>query len=213
MRQHYKSKLLVAFGCIVTWQTANSQPEMGIRVGSFYVDPQYTNTSEYIDNIYYRDEAIGGVVGSYVNHFSPSLDVQSDWNRHRLGFSVNTDITEYSSNSDANNYHDVFSKLDGQLDITKDSYLKGAFNYDYAHEGRGSPDQRLGYGRTFYDNKGFNGLFHQQFNRLSFESAIDINRYDCLGSQSHTEESGVRLLRQPPDRTPRGSGGRRLPTP
>lgn len=172
-----KSSLALAISSLLVPAAVNAET-LGMHAGGFYLQPSYTNTAEYIDNMYYRDASVGGNVGSFINHFKPGFAAVSNWNRHKLGLNINADIAEYGTQSDANNYHDIMANLDGQLDITRDSYLKGFLNYGYLHEGRGSPDQALGLGRTFYDKKQFNGVFHQKFNRVSLEAGFDGQRFD-----------------------------------
>ncbi len=149
----------------------------GIRRGSFILYPKLSIDQEYDSNIFKQDKLIGEV-DSYVVHFKPGFLLTSDWSRHLLSLSVDTDITQYSTQGDANNYEEVFVDLTARLDVLRDSYLDAAFNYTSLHEDRGSPDQVGGSTPTVYDEKRIDLAYMHKFNRVSVKPAMLLLRAD-----------------------------------
>ncbi len=162
---------------IVEERQRDAYAAKGSRLGTFLFYPKMTLDNEYDSNIFKRDSRVGEV-DSYIAHFKPGFSINSDWNRHSLYFSLDTDLALYSSQADANNYNDVFVGLGGQFDVLKDSAFDASFNYDKLHEDRGSPDQRGGSTPTFYDNKTLALAYSHKFNRLSVKPAFQFSRLD-----------------------------------
>ena len=149
----------------------------GLRSGSFLFLPSMDVTNEYNSNIYMRDKTYG-VTDSYIAHYKPGLDVRSNWTRHALNFTLNTDITQYATLPDQNNYHDVMVNADGKLDLTRNSFFTGGIAYNDLHENRGSPDQINGTGPTFYSSKIIDSFYNQKFNRMALKTGLNTTRYD-----------------------------------
>lgn len=149
----------------------------GIVAGGFMIYPKLDINNEYDSNIYKRDKQLG-VVDSYVAHFSPGFDIKSNWNQHALNFSFDSDLTLYGTQSDQNNYQDIFTRLDGRLDVLRDSFMDAAFSFNSVHEDRGSPDQVAGSTPTFYDTKNLQGFYTHKFNHVSVKGGLDVIRYD-----------------------------------
>jgi len=163
----------------------------GLRAGSFLFLPTMTLGNEYNSNIYMRDKSLDtpthkGVVESYVAHYKPGFEVNSNWTRHALNFTLNTDITQYASLPDQNNYHDVMAGIDGKLDLTRDSSFSGGIAYNDVHENRGSPDQINGVGPTFYSTKIIDTFYNQKFNRIAIKTGVNASRYDYQNVESST---------------------------
>lgn len=154
--------------------------QQGIRAGGFTVLPKMDMTNQYDSNIYKRDKKLGAnaEVDSYVAHFRPGVDVRSNWNRHALNLSFDSDMTQYATQGSQNNYEDLRTRLDGRLDVVRDSHLDAGFGYNSLHEDRGSPDQIAGKGPTFYDNKVFDAFYTHKLNRVSVKGGGDAIRYD-----------------------------------
>jgi hypothetical protein len=157
-------------------ERASYMPQ-GVMAGGFTVFPRLDINNEYDSNIYKRDEALG-VVDSYIAHFSPGFDVKSNWNQHALNFSFDSDLPLYATQGENNNYQDIFTRLDGRLDVVRDSYLDTAFSFNSVHEDRGSPDQVAGITPTFYDTKSMEGAYTHKFNRISVKGGMNAMRYD-----------------------------------
>ncbi len=149
----------------------------GLHVGSFTVMPKLDIDNQYDTNIYKQDKSLNPT-DSYVAHFRPGFNVRSGWSRHALNFMLDTDITEYANHGDLNNYEDVFTRLDGRLEVVRDSHLDTGFNFNSVHEDRGSPDQIAGRGPTFYDTKALDSFYTHKLNRLAVKAGLDTIRYD-----------------------------------
>lgn len=149
----------------------------GIRAGSFVVSPKLDIDNQYDTNIYKQDKSLNPV-DSYVAHFRPGVNVRSDWSRHALNLLFDSDYTQYATQGDQNNYQDMFTRLDGRLEVLRDSHLDGGFSYNSLHEDRGSPDQIAGRAPTFYDTKAIDAFYTHKFNRVSVKGGLDTIRYD-----------------------------------
>lgn len=149
----------------------------GIRMSSFVFSPKLDVDNQYDTNIYKQDKNLNPV-DSYVAHFRPGLNVRSDWNRHALNLMFDSDITQYATQGEQNNYQDMFTRLGGRLDVLRDSYLDAGFNYNSVHEDRGSPDQIAGRAPTFYDTKAIDAFYIHKLNRVSVKGGLDAIRYD-----------------------------------
>ena len=150
----------------------------GIHAGSFVVSPKMDVGNQYDSNIYKQDKKVYTPVDSYVAHFKPGLNVRSDWRRHALNLMFDSDLTQYASQGDLNNYEDMFTRLDGRLDVVRDSHLDLGFSYSSIHEDRGSPDQIAGKGPTFYDTKSMDAFYTHKLNRMSVKAGLESTRYD-----------------------------------
>ncbi len=163
---------------VISERRMSEYAQQGIHAGSFTVLPKLDITNQYDSNIYMTDKSFKKEVDSYVAHFRPGVDVRSNWNRHALNLSFDSDLTQYATQPDQNNYQDLKTRLDGRLDVMRDSHLDGGFAYNSLHENRGSPDQIAGKGPTFYDTKVFDGFYTQKLNRVSVKGGADATRYD-----------------------------------
>lgn len=152
----------------------------GIRTGTFIVLPKMDFINQYDTNIYKYDKRLreNAEVDSYVAHFKPGFGLASDWSRHALNLKFDTDFTQYASQGNQNDYQDIFTRLDGRLDVFRDSHLNTAFSYNSIHEDRGSPDQISGNGPTFYDTKNIDAFYTHKFNRASIKGGVEAVRYD-----------------------------------
>jgi hypothetical protein len=164
---------------------ADAYKPLGINAGGFTILPKLDINNEYNTNIFYRDGKVsGGVVDSYIAHFMPGVTARSNWTRHALNLKFDSDITQYSNLGNQANYQDLFTTVDGRIDIARDSHFDTAFAYNSIHENRASPDQINGIGPTFYDTKNINGFYNQKLNRVSVKAGVDTIRYDYQNVQT-----------------------------
>lgn len=163
----------------------SSYAPLGIHIGSFNLTPHMAIGNEYDTNIYRRDSR-RGETDSYVAHFKPGFELASDWNNHALYLTFASDITEFATQSEQNNYEDIFVNLGGRLDVIRDSFLEANFSFNNLHEDRGSPDQTLGRTPTFYDRKAFDIGYTHSFNRVSVNPAFQFARYDYRDTPTST---------------------------
>ena len=158
-------------------RNSSEYAQQGIRAGSFVVMPKLDIDNQYDTNIYRQDKSLNPA-DSYIAHFKPGFNVYSDWSRHALNFNFDSDISQYANQGAQNNYEDIFTRLEGRLDILRDSHLDTGFNYNSVHEDRGSPDQVAGRGPTFYDSKAIDAFYTHKLNRVSVKAGLDAIRYD-----------------------------------
>jgi len=152
--------------------------QQGIHAGAFTILPKLGFGNQYMSNIYYRDKALGGIKDSYIAHFKPGVLVNSNWNRHALNFSLDTDLALYATQPSNNNYNNIFTKLGGRVDVLRDSHFDAAFGYNYLTESRGSPDQIAGQTPTIYDTKVIDGFYTHTLNRVTARAGLNAIRYD-----------------------------------
>ena len=155
----------------------SSYDAKGVRMGAFVFKPTMSVGNEYNTNIFKQDKQVDEV-DSYIAHFKPGFTLASDWSRHLLSLSLDTDITEFSNQADANNYEDIRVDLTGRLDVLRDSYLDAGFQYNFLHEDRGSPDQLGGSEPTVYHQKLIDLAYYHKFNRFSIKPAVQFSHFD-----------------------------------
>lgn len=153
------------------------RPELdpqGARVGSFLLFPKATVAVTHDDNIF-RTET--GTVDDIITVVTPSLRLDSNWNRHRLGLSASADIGRYADRN-AEDYDDYKLNLNGQVDITRRANVTGGLSYDKLHEDRGSPDNANGVNPTEYTVKKLEAAFTQRFNRVAVQIGTEVSQFD-----------------------------------
>ena len=158
--------------------------QQGIHAGAFTILPKLDFTNQYMSNIYYRDKALGPTTDSYIAHFKPGVQANSNWNRHALNFKLDTDLALYATQPNNNDYNNVFSKVDGRVDVLRDSHFDTAFGYNYLTESRGSPDQIGGAAPTIYDTKVIDGFYTHTLNRVTARAGLNAIRYDYQNVQT-----------------------------
>ena len=109
---------------------------LGIHAGSFLIFPQMSVKEAYNSNIYAVSKAF---TSDLITTLSPSLGVRSDWNQHALNLKVTADSAFYKGYN-KENYTEIGAGVDGRLDVIRDGFLTGAFEYNRVHEDRGDPN-------------------------------------------------------------------------
>ena len=164
--------------------------QQGIHAGAFTILPKLDFTNEYNSNIYYRDKSLG-TVDSYIAHFKPGVQANSNWNRHALNFKLDTDLALYATQPNNNDYNNIFTKLDGRVDVLRNSHFDAAFGYNYLTESRGAPDQIAGVTPTIYDTKVIDTFYTHTLNRVVAKTGLNAIRYDY---QDVSSSLGTTLL-------------------
>ena len=167
---------------------------VGMRWGSFMVGAGAELVYEHNDNIFYFTNL---EVADSITHVRPWFDLNSDWNRHELNFSVMADIGNYSD-FDGQDFEDWAARLDGRIDVKRGS----SFNYNIfamrLHEDRSSPDDVNGIRPTEFAYDGFDVGYSHTFNRLTVDLNYDRNDTDY---QNNIRLSGTIVDNQDRDRT------------
>jgi hypothetical protein len=109
---------------------------LGIRAGSFIIDPSVGVSGTYDSNIFATRTRTTS--DGYVTE-APAVTVASDWSRHSVQFTAAGQFKQYFSNSteDVNN---GVADARGRLDISNGQYVVGDAGYSLQHEDRSAPN-------------------------------------------------------------------------
>lgn len=127
--------LLMANG-LGTVAHAQGDRAQGIRAGSLIFKPVLELSEGYDSNIF---EDTRGGTGSFITTLRPSLSVESDFSRHRIGASVGMRFDTFHQSTD-DNTHTAFARTNGVLDITRRLRVRATAGYDRQAGQRGSDD-------------------------------------------------------------------------
>jgi hypothetical protein len=151
---------------------------LGIRAGSFLLLPSLDLSGAYSTN---PEHVPGGPPSAYVVA-APELIVRSDWERHSLTADFSGSYTQYGADLVPSlNVPYMNSKIDGRIDVTRDTQinlqLRGIINTDNP----GSPNLTAGIAKLPLNfDAGETVGITQQFNRLTmtFKGTFDRATYD-----------------------------------
>jgi hypothetical protein len=139
---------------------------LGIRAGSFLLLPSLDLSGGFNTN----PEHSPGSPGSSFFVAAPELQVSSDWERHALTADIVGSYTEYGSDSliPSLNVPYLNSKIDGRIDVSRDTQILLENRIIVATDNPGSPNlqTQLAQLPPNFDFGGTLGLV-QQFNRLT----------------------------------------------
>lgn len=115
---------------------------LGVRVGSFLLDPSIRVGNSFTDNVLLEEEDTNA---AYIFTVAPTLALRSNWNRHAARIEVgleNGTFVELDDNDQPgdDDYTDFRILGSGQLDITRAARLTGGLGFQQRHEARGSDD-------------------------------------------------------------------------
>ncbi|HEY1506266.1 MAG TPA: outer membrane beta-barrel protein [Stellaceae bacterium] len=147
---------------------------LGLRLGSFTIHPSLAAAGVYDSNIFATS---GGAQSDFYADLTPSISINSDWNRHAVAASVSEESKLYASHT-TENVNNVNANAGGRYDIENQVYLVGAGAYTLTHEDRSSPDAALGRNPTEYKQTvGYLGFVHEP-GRLGFRVDGTLTSYD-----------------------------------
>lgn len=136
-------------------------PQVGARgynVGSFTLYPEVHAGTFYDSNIFATKS---GTVSDWVGTVSPSIALQSNWDRHSFYAEAGTDLTGYMHYG-SENTADWHTQTEGQIDISKSTQLLFGTIALQEHEDRASPDAVEGRTPTpYHELNGYTGLVHR----------------------------------------------------
>ncbi len=156
----------------------------GVRAGSFILNPGAEIAWESNDNIYYMKN--NGISDNII-HARPWLNINSDWNRHKLNFSAFADVASYSD-FNSQNYTDWVVSMDGRFDVRRKSAFNYKASYMKLHEDRSDPDSRSSVEPTTFSFSGVDVDYTHTFNRLTaalryqYQDTDYDNGKDLLGN-------------------------------
>ncbi len=160
-------------------------PEVGGRgfnVGSFTIYPEIHAGGFYDSNIYATN---AGTKSDWVGTLSPSVALQSNWDRNSLYAEAGTDLTGYLHHGSENTV-DWHTQAEGQIDVSKNTHLLLGTILLQEHEDRASPDAAEGTTPTLYHEfNTYAGVVHRIGNfdvrlagaveRLTFGNVMGTN--------------------------------------
>jgi hypothetical protein len=159
---------------------AESDPyaALGIRAGSFLLLPSLDLSGAYSTN---PEHVPGGPPSAYAVA-APELQVRSDWSRHSLTADIAGTYTQYNADLVPSlNVPFLNSKIDGRIDVTRDTQLNLEARALINTDNPGSPNLQAALARLplNFDVGDTIGVT-QQFNRLSvsFKGTFDRATYD-----------------------------------
>jgi hypothetical protein len=109
---------------------------LGIRAGSFVILPSIGLSGSYDSNIFATPS---GEQSDFYLTESPSVAVNSDWNRHAVGLTASGQFKQYTSH-DSENVNNGAIDGRGRYDISNGEYVSMDTGYALQHEDRASPN-------------------------------------------------------------------------
>lgn len=171
-------------------QTSNESREFpGVEWGTFRAFPELTFWSTRDDNIYAQRS---GEVEDDVYTLSPSLLLQSDWQRHALSIEMGGDFDRYEDYS-RENVDDYWLGLDGHYEITERTRLFGGLRHTRDHEDRyvaGTPGPDQQREPTRYDHEEAHLGLASELGGWRLRGGATFDRYDF---DDATATSGTRI--------------------
>jgi hypothetical protein len=146
----------------------------GIRLGSFIALPQLTVTQSYNSNIFATQT---NEVDDNITTVTPSLALNSDWDKHEFDLWGTSDVVRYASRSSEDHVHYSFG-ADGRYDIARSTNAFGGGSYTRDVEDRESPDDTVGTEPTKLSiTNGYAGVFHR-FGQPAVRLGGTVRSYD-----------------------------------
>jgi len=171
---------------------------LGIRGGSFMFFPAVELDTAYSSN----PQSIPHGGGSPYFVVAPELLVQSDWSRHALTASITGSYTDYTNGSFVPSLNRPYlnSKIDGRIDVTRDTQIVLENRLLVSTDNPGSPNLPAGLAKLPVDTTlgGTLGVV-QNFNRLivSLKGTFDRVQYqNSVLTDGETASNADRNLNQ-----------------
>ena len=165
---------------------------LGIRGGSLILFPSVELSTGYSSN----PQSIPGGPGSLYFVVAPELQVQSDWSRHSLTADIRGSYTDYTNGSFQPSLNRPYfnSKIDGRIDVSRDTQLLLENRVLVTTDNPGSPNLSAGLAKLPIDTTvgGTFGII-QYFNRLmlSLKGTIDRSAYQASQLTDGTTSSNA----------------------
>jgi hypothetical protein len=151
---------------------------LGIRAGAFRIFPSTDVSFSYNDNV---NATKDNTRDDFVAVIGPTVEVQSDFSRHAVGFEVFSRVGRYFQET-KEDYWDFGIDGNGRLDITRDNNLEGGFTVARLHDARDDPEDDADIESSRrpvrFMNYDANLAYNHLFNRVTFRLAADFNRRD-----------------------------------
>ncbi len=171
----------------VTGRPRPDYDPLGVRAGGFLIYPSVTVDGAYNNNVLATDN---DEEDDYIFTFRPEIQVRSNFPRHSLGFTVESDIGRYVDHTNED-FEDYGAALAGRLDITRNNRLTAAANVGREHDSRDDPEDA---GADVTDKPveyyvfGSALGFQQDFNRFNFGLLGTFDRRDYNEEDANQDE-------------------------
>jgi hypothetical protein len=186
---------------------------LGIRGGSLLFFPAVELSAAYSSN----PQSIPHGPGSPYFVVAPELLVQSDWSRHALTATIAGSYTDYTRDfTPSLNRPYLNSKIDGRIDVTRDTQILLENRVLVSTDNPGSPNLQAGLARLPVDTtlggtlgvvQAFNRLIvtlKSTFDRVQYQNSVltdgstasnadrDLNQYAGIGRVAFDLDAGVK---------------------
>lgn len=147
---------------------------LGVRAGSFLLQPGVELAGEWVDNVLY---SFDNEQSDFVWHIRPYLTAQSNWSRHSLNIRLAADIGRHDDFS-IRDYEDYFLSINGDIDVKTRSTFDYRADYMQLHEDLNDRSSEQGVEPTVYTLTGLGLGYQHTFNRLSVDLDYDHRDLD-----------------------------------
>ena len=144
------------------------------RLRGFMLSTTVAVSREIDDNIYAeRDNA----VADRADRLQPKLALESSWNKHALGLGGDATVVRYAEHP-GEDHENGSLWLDARLDVSDASRVTTALRRDRDHEGRDSPDDADGDGRTPFVTESARLSYSNRGSRFGFDLSAESRTLD-----------------------------------
>ena len=153
---------------------------LGAKAGGFTLYPSVEIDQTYNDNIFATQN---GEIDDFITTIRPAVRIESDWNQHYLGFNGSADVVRYWDNGQED-HETADLRVDGRIDIRRDTNVTAAAGYEKGSEERGSVNDAGGSTPTEFDVVSFDAGIFNRWNRASVSADGTIRQRDFDDVQS-----------------------------
>jgi hypothetical protein len=156
-------------------EPADPYEPLGVRVGAFDLFPAIELIGGYDSN---PSRAYGGSTAALLYTAAPELQVRSNWSRHELKADLRGSYTGYSPDTSPTLSRPNFNgKVDGRVDVTKDTRVDLGTRLLISTDNPGSPNLRPGIAKLpIYATFGGTAGLGQRFSRFDLSVKADAER-------------------------------------
>lgn len=182
IRPHRALLLLAALDMAVcaaadTPATASGNTKPGFYAGGFRILPEVEAGGYYDDNIYATKRSR---VSDAVALITPSVSLESQWERHRLDLAAGARIGRYLDTTEED-YEDLWLNAEGRYDLSADSQLNGGVGFSHNHEPRDSKENAQQQGvdePTTYDVRSLQAGLDRRIGRIELKLGLTHETLD-----------------------------------
>lgn len=144
----------------------------GIRVGNLIFSSSLQTSIAYSDNIYASNDPKSDLIYTV----RPSVNLVSDFVRHRIALNANAQKAWYKK-YDSENYTDYTLSGSGQFDLFGQMAIPFAISYDRDHYDRGAGEENLATTPTVFDLYTASTGLHYNGARVALKTLVTVRDY------------------------------------